>query len=65
MRVAKTKIERNTEWGEYIVRAYDKNGRRMPEADYYTGGLDVESKLDAINTAAQMTHNRTREKGEN
>jgi len=37
--------------GEYIVRAYDANGKRMPEADYFTN-----SKTDAEQTAKAMTH---------
>lgn len=35
--------------GEYIVRAYDQNGKRWPEADYFTN-----DKADAESTAAAM-----------
>lgn len=44
--IAKVKIVRNSELGEWIVRCYDVDGNRLPECDYYT-----DDKQDAKETA--------------
>jgi hypothetical protein len=36
-------------FGEYVVRAYDEDGKRYPPADYYTDDWD-----DAVSTANLM-----------
>lgn len=41
------------ETGEYVVRAYDQNGKRYREADYFTT-----DKTDAIQTAHAMVSQR-------
>jgi hypothetical protein len=52
--IARTKIStRRNQFGEYVVKAYDSNGSRMPDHDYYTN-----DKSDAIATAAMMTAGR-------
>ena len=49
--VAKSTVAaRRNEWGEWIVRAYDQDGKRFPEADYHT-----DDRADAEATAAAMT----------
>ena len=47
--VARTTIARIPEFGEYVVRAYDQFGERMPECDYFT-----DCKDDANSTAKMM-----------
>ena len=47
MKVASTKIVRKN--GEYIVKAFDANGQRLPNADYFTTDKD-----DANGTAKLM-----------
>lgn len=49
MKVASTKIVKN-EFNEYQVKAYDQNGQRIHNADYFT-----DDKQDAIETAKRMT----------
>jgi hypothetical protein len=44
--------KRKNEWGEFVVRAYDQNGRRYPEADYHTN-----DRQDAIQTGEAMISN--------
>ena len=39
--------------GEYVVRAYDENGKRLPDADYFTN-----DKADAKATAQAMMQPR-------
>lgn len=51
-RIAVTVIKRLGD--EYVVRAFDANGRRMAEADYYTDDYD-----DARGTAKAMKEGRT------
>ena len=46
--IANVKIVRRR--GEWIVRAYDLDGKRMPEADYYTNDRE-----DAEETSLAMT----------
>jgi len=46
--IASTTIKKHN-GGEYIVKAYDANGKRMPEADYFT-----DDKTDAEQTAKVM-----------
>jgi len=46
--IATTTISRG-DYGEYVVKAFDRDGRRMPNADYFTDDLD-----DARNTSAAM-----------
>jgi hypothetical protein len=41
--------KRRNEWGEYVVRAYDRDGRRYPDGDYFTDDWE-----DAVNTAEAM-----------
>jgi hypothetical protein len=41
--------KRRNEWGEYVVRAYDRDGRRYPDGDYFTDDWE-----DAVNTAETM-----------
>lgn len=49
--IARTRVgTRRNQFGEYVVKAYDSNGKRMPDHDYYTN-----DKADAIATAALMT----------
>ena len=45
--IARTTIRKQD--GEYVVKAYDANGKRMPEADYFT-----DDKTDAEQTAKVM-----------
>lgn len=47
MPIARTTISKQD--GEYVVKAYDANGKRMPDADYFTN-----DKADALATAALM-----------
>lgn len=47
--VTSTKIVHNRELGEYVVRAFDQYGRRMPKCDYFTDDL-----ADAQGTAEEM-----------
>ena len=48
--VAKAVVpKRRNAYGEWVVRAYDADGRRMPDADYYTDDL-----ADAQATAELM-----------
>jgi hypothetical protein len=42
---------RKNEWGEFVVRAYDQDGKRWPEADYHT-----DDRQDAEQTAKAMTN---------
>ena len=51
-RVAKTRIIFTPEWGEYTVQAFNVNGKRMPQCDYYTDDKD-----DAKGTAKAMVGN--------
>jgi hypothetical protein len=44
-----TVASRRNEWGEFVVRAYDQDGRRYPPADYFT-----DDRKDAVQTAAVM-----------
>lgn len=48
--VASMKIRRDRDWEEWVVKAYDANGHRIPEADYHT-----DDKADAESTARAMT----------
>ena len=43
------KVVRDSVWRQWIVKVWDQNGVRMPEAYYYT-----DNKQDAINTAKAM-----------
>lgn len=54
MTIAKTVVsKRKNAYGEFVVRAYDQNGNRCPNAYYYTNDLE-----DAENTArAMVNHN--------
>lgn len=45
-----SKVYRNAEYEEYIVRFYDLNGKHMVNADYHT-----DCKADAIVTAGAWT----------
>lgn len=45
----RTAVSKNRETGEWIVRAYHADGKRYPEADYFTN-----DKADAEATAADM-----------
>ena len=54
--VARTTISRKNEFGEYVVRAYDRHGRRLPDADYYACDM-----ADARATAQQMTNHTPRD----
>lgn len=55
-RVSRADVARHrNELGEYVVRAYDQDGRRFPQADYHTDDL-----RDAVATAEAMV----REAGE-
>jgi len=48
--VAKATVsKRKNEYGEFVVRAYDANGKRLPDADYHT-----DDKVDAEQTAKAM-----------
>ncbi len=49
--VASVKIVRDRVWKEWIVRAYNANGKRMPDADYHT-----DDKADAEATAKVMVN---------
>ena len=44
-----TKVVKNAEWNEYIVKVWDENGERVPAADYHT-----DCRLDARDTAREM-----------
>lgn len=49
-RVARAEVsKRKNSAGEWTVKAYDANGARLPECDYYTN-----DKTDAQETALQM-----------
>lgn len=49
-RVARVTVaRRRNEYGEFVVRAYDQDGRRYPEADYFTSDRD-----DAVGTGEAM-----------
>jgi hypothetical protein len=45
--IASTKMARKD--GEYIVRAYDQDGKRWPDCDYFT-----DDRQDALDTARAM-----------
>jgi hypothetical protein len=47
--VGKATVARRNEWGEYVVRVHDQNGKRWPEADYFASDRD-----DAVRTAEAM-----------
>jgi hypothetical protein len=49
-----TVARRRNEYGEYVVRAYNAAGMRLPDADYYT-----DCKDDAESTAALMARGRS------
>ncbi len=44
-----TVSKRRNEWDEFVVRAYDQDGKRWPEADYFTN-----DRTDAIQTGDAM-----------
>lgn len=50
--IARTKVKKID--GEYVVQAFDENGKRMQEADYYTSDRE-----DANQTAARMCPPKT------
>jgi len=50
-RIASTRIEYQEDVEEYVVKAFDENGKRIPDADYYTPYKD-----DAKGTAEAMVH---------
>ena len=45
--IASTKVSKRD--GEFIVKAYDANGKRLPDGDYFTNDKD-----DAEQTAKLM-----------
>jgi hypothetical protein len=47
--VGRATVAIRNEWGEYVVRVHDQNGKRWPEADYFASHRD-----DAFRTAEAM-----------
>jgi len=43
--------KRRNDCGEYVVRAFDASGKRLPECYYYTDNWD-----DAVETARAMNN---------
>ena len=56
-KIIKTKVVKDNEWSEYIVRAWTVDGR-YPAGDYFTGGIDREHQEDAQATAKAMKETR-------
>lgn len=55
MKLSKAVVaSRKNEHGEWVVRAYDENGKRYPAADYFTT-----DRNDAVGTAAAMMNPNT------
>ena len=50
-------LRRDSEWQQWIVKVYDRDGKRNPGADYFT-----DDKQDAIQTMAYMQTEIDREK---
>lgn len=46
-----TKVYRNAEWNEYVVRFYNHKGVHMDASDYHTDDKD-----DAIGTAQEQAN---------
>ena len=47
--IAKTRIVKDREWDEWVVKCYDSRGNHMPDCDYFT-----QDKEDAIATAEHI-----------
>jgi hypothetical protein len=43
--------KRRNDWREFVIRAYDADGKRLPDCDYHTDDWD-----DAVETARAMNN---------